>query len=358
MPGYHVLLEDFCEHLARDGFNVTLLLPRGDAPFNERKFRILEYGTLARPKGYPITFSLLRVLKDESFDLVATGEDFIMPSWICALRFFLTRKPLVLIQEKYFISRKSLLAPVHRLMLKTVCPLVWHASARILVHSRAAEKFLIESGGPPEKVEYLPVGVDVNKFSPGESRARSDTFSILSVARLIDHKGLGYLIEAIQLLRGKGRKVALRIVGDGPLKEGLQTLSKEKGVEDFVTITTHIDYPNMPNVYKSADIFVLPSVVEVFGVSVLEAMACGLPVVVTNVGGLPDLPLEGQNGFIVEPRDSFALATALERLLDYDRVEGMGKRSREIVLAKFDWAILARSYGNVFRSLEGQKCRK
>ncbi len=351
MPGHHVLLEDFCEHLARQGFQITLLLPEGDAPERERIFRIREYAILSHRVGYPIPIGLLKILVDEHFDLVVTGEDFVVPSWICALNAFLNRVPLVMIQEKYFVSRKALMAPLHRLMLKSVCRFVWRASGRIIAHSRAAAGFLVRNGAPHEKVDYLPLGVDVEKFSPPKARSRSDSIKLLSVARLTDHKGLEYLLEAVHILSERGVRIALRVVGDGPLRSVLETMTREMSIGDLVTITTHVDHSRMKEVYGSADIFVLPSVVEVFGVSVLEAMACGMPVIVTNIGGLSDLPQAEENGFIVEPRDPHALAEAIEKLKDDDMIERMGRRSREIALERFDWAKLAEEYGSVFRDI-------
>lgn len=349
MPGYHTILEEFCHHLSLLDLDITLLIP-DECPQNERKFTLRRYNALMVKSGYPVPITLFNELKEGKFDLIVTGEDFLITSWMSSLFSRLRDIPLVLIQEKYFVSGKNLLVPFHRIFLKTICKFVWAIASQIIAHSRASEYFMQEQGAPRKKITRIPIGVNTSKFSPIVDSSNEDVFSILSVARLIDHKGLPNLIEAVRILSYEGRDISLKIVGDGYLRDHLQEMISNKGLDGLVHIVHHIPYEKIPEVYRSADIFVLSSIVEIFGVSALEAMSTGLPIIVTNVGGLPDLVEHGYNGYLVEQENPESLARTLDKLLDRNEIDRMGKNAREKALKEFSWTKVASDHAEIFHA--------
>lgn len=153
----------------------------------------------------------------------------------------------------------------------------------------------------------------VNKEPAGE------TTRIIYVGRLVHEKGLDHLIRAIRLLIDAGMAAELRIVGDGPEKARLENLSRELGIESHCRFLGQISYGGELNgVYQGGDVFVLPSLSEGMGKVLLEAMANGLPVVASDVGGIPYLIENMKNGVLVPPGNPEAIARAVRTIVEND----------------------------------------
>jgi glycosyltransferase involved in cell wall biosynthesis len=180
---------------------------------------------------------------------------------------------------------------------------------------------------PPEKILVIPNGIDLNVFSyeaiatsrnasRRELGIKDEECLILNIGRLASEKGHSVLIEAFRRLgdgAGMSQKIRLGIVGDGPLKESL-----EKANDDLIRSGKLVFYGYDKDVRKylsSSDIFTLPSFYEGFGIAVLEAMASGVPVIASNVGGIPEIIEDGVQGFLFERGDSEKLAGELQKLI-------------------------------------------
>lgn len=137
-------------------------------------------------------------------------------------------------------------------------------------------------------------------------KAAHDDFIILTIAELHPRKGLSYLIEAFKKIQEQKTKTKLVIVGKGPQKAKLEKLIKKLELSDSVILAGHQD--EIPQILKSADLFVLPSVKEAFGLVLLEAMAAQLPIIATEVGGIPEIIQNHKSGELVPPQDYEALA--------------------------------------------------
>jgi glycosyltransferase involved in cell wall biosynthesis len=192
----------------------------------------------------------------------------------------------------------------------------------VIAPSAAIRDELLRAGFSSERVICFANAVDVNRFRPvtaGErAQAKSalglpkDTAVIGTVARLVERKGIDVLLRAFGILRPSHR-AHLVVVGDGPLGEELRALAHELRIEDSVS---WLGFQADPVKWLQAmDVFAFPSRLEGVPNAVLEAMATGLPIVATNIGGVVDLLEEGRTGFLIPPEDSGALAAALDRLL-------------------------------------------
>lgn len=204
-------------------------------------------------------------------------------------------------------------------------------------------------------VTVVPYGVDMAQFKPRKRRARKKTV-IGAVSRLSVEKGMSYLVEAFALLKHRHSDVSLQIAGDGPEEEALKALSRQLGVEDGIEFRGWVKHAELPEFLQGLDIFALPSTYEGFGVAAAEASAMALPVVATNVYGIPDVVVDGETGLLVPSRDSEALAEALSRLVeDHDMRIALGEAGREYVASQYDWHQNTQQMDLIYQSVAGWK---
>jgi glycosyltransferase involved in cell wall biosynthesis len=185
--------------------------------------------------------------------------------------------------------------------------------------------------------------VDVDLFTPGGIRARD---RLLFVGRLLPQKGMEHLLRALASLPGH---VTLDAVGDGPDAQRLRNLASELGVSGRVTWRGPQPQPELVELYRAATAVVMPSVDEGLGLVAVEAHLCETPVVAFDSGGLRDVVTDGDNGLLVRPMSSDALAAALRSLLDHpDQGATLGRRGRMTALARFAPAAVARKYAAIY----------
>lgn len=207
-------------------------------------------------------------------------------------------------------------------------------------------------------ITVVPYGVDLKAFKPKKRRPRKKVV-IGAVSRLSVEKGVEHLVEAFALLRHRyGARVELQIAGDGPEEASLRALSKKLGVEDGIDFRGWVEHDALPEFLQGLDIFALPSTYEGFGVAAVEASAMALPVVATNVHGIPDVVMDGQTGLLVPPKDPEAMAAALGKLVeDVDMRHTLGEAGREFVASQYDWqqntAQMDTIYENVLKGATG-----
>lgn len=155
--------------------------------------------------------------------------------------------------------------------------------------------------------------VDVEVFKPGSERPRDDPFTVLAVGRIVTVKGHHILLSAFaEFIQKFSRPARLILIGDGPLKPDLEHQARNLGILPFVQFAGVIDPQHMPTIYRSADLLCLPSFSEGLPCVAVEAMACGIPIVASSVGGVPEL-VDEHCGLLVPPNDPAALCQALLR---------------------------------------------
>jgi glycosyltransferase involved in cell wall biosynthesis len=200
-----------------------------------------------------------------------------------------------------------------------------------LVASSFTRQTLIENGAPPESIRVIPYGVDLARFTPGTCMTSAEApLRLLFVGTVTQRKGIGYLLEALRLA---GRtNVELTICGR---TAGNRTLFEP--FRDRVYIREFVSPAELQAAYRTADLFVLPSLAEGFAHVLLEALASGLPVLSTTHTAAPDLIEEGVHGFVVEPRRSDLLAERIEwaftHRAELARMRGAARKRAE----EFSW---------------------
>jgi colanic acid/amylovoran biosynthesis glycosyltransferase len=212
------------------------------------------------------------------------------------------------------------------------------------VGSEFTKKRVVALGAPKERVVKLPMGVDLSRFRFTERvSAQHGGLRLLTVARLVEVKGIEYAIRAVASLRDKYSGIRYQIAGDGPLRPELERLAAQLGIADKTEFLGALPQERIIELYQDAHFFVLPGVVTESGeeegqsLVLAEAQACGLPVIASKIGGIPENLRDGESGLLVPPGDAAALARAIEDLAEGPQVWGrMGRLGRAFVEKHFD----------------------
>jgi len=194
---------------------------------------------------------------------------------------------------------------------------VWTGAAHVVAVSEPLAD-LAAAVWPAGRIRVIHNGVDTERFRPASPpRTGSETTCrLVAVAQLIPRKGLAVLIEALaRLPPAPRRRVQAEIYGAGPERERLERLARDRGLAPVVRFQGLATHERLPDILAAADVFVLPSLQEGLPLSLLEALACGLPAVAADVGGVATVLRHEANGLLVPPADPEALRAALERLL-------------------------------------------
>jgi len=212
--------------------------------------------------------------------------------------------------------------------------------------------------GYQKEVKIVPNGVDLEKFEKDLSSDELNQFRqelgltkqdkvVVTASRLVYKNGVDNLIKAI-----KNSKVKVLILGSGPLDPKLKALAQEIGVKDKILFLGHIDQKDLPQYLKISDIFVRASRSEGLGSAFLEAMAAGLPVIGTKVGGIPDFLADGQTGLFCEVDNPSDLASKVQKILSDENLRQiLITNGRNLVLEKYDWQPIAEQMEVIFQDL-------
>jgi glycosyltransferase involved in cell wall biosynthesis len=209
---------------------------------------------------------------------------------------------------------------------------------------------------PPARLSLIYNGVDTDFFRPGALTQAGGRLRVLSVARMVPDKDHATLVRAFQLVAGAHPEAELWMVGEGSRKSAIEGLTARLLPPGRVRFLP--GRADLRPLFQEADLLALSSVTEALPNVVLEAMACGLPVVATRVGGLPELVVSGETGWLAPHRDPAALAGAMGQLLaDPETRQAFGRAGRERVLQDFSLEAMVRRHADLFARLLNQPGR-
>jgi len=230
---------------------------------------------------------------------------------------------------------------------------------RIVVNSKYMRSNAVTWYGiKREKIEVIPNGVDLKRFSGHDDKLVLDGDpAILYLGLISRRKGIDVLIQAVAKLRSELPYMKLHLVGGGHMSD-FHLLAKKKGIQERVVFHGWISNSMVPRYYKSADICVFPSRHEPFGIVSLEAMASGIPIIASNVGGFREIISNGKNGILFKSEDADALSKAI--LFLYQDVSLRKKISHNALktVIEYDWDNIAERYVSVYRCLCGARANK
>jgi glycosyltransferase involved in cell wall biosynthesis len=206
---------------------------------------------------------------------------------------------------------------------------------KIIAISDFTSQQLKQAGLPPNKITVVPCGIDVENHST-EVPTERDRNSLIMVGRLVPIKGHVYLFDALSLVRERLPEVQLRIVGDGPIRSDLQRYVQERGLGGNVVFTGRVTEEEKIQLLHSSSVFVSSSLLEGFGLVLLEAMACGLPVVAFDLPTYREF-MDSRSGFLVPERDAQALAEHIIHLLEDDRTRARMSAHNLVHVQRYGW---------------------
>lgn len=229
-------------------------------------------------------------------------------------------------------------------------------------------------GVNPEKVVALPNGVDIDEIMGAVDTATqhelaqrwpllgsSSALKGISVGRMEANKGFEHLLRALAIIKGAlGSDWSWALVGEGSIKDHLQSVAQQLGLGAHVIFTGRLSETELHSLYALCNLFAHPTLYEGSSLVTLEAMAHGLPVVASAVGGIPDKVIEGETGFLVKPGDEAELASKVLWLATHPQERAvMGKRGAHLAADKFSWECVAAQTESLFQALVEEKaaCR-
>jgi len=254
-------------------------------------------------------------------------------------------KPFLLTQHNTFIEYNGIWDNVEKANDSAVGKQTIKAAKRIIVISKATRNYVMSLGADPEKISIIYNGVDLNRFKPmpqAKTNVRrklgipEDAIVALTVRRLVYKNGIDTLLESSIMAIKENQKIVFLVVGKGPDFDDVKSRITQLGIQKNFVLAGFVSDQDLPSYYNAADFFVLPSKSgEGLPLVALEAMACGLPVVATNVGGIGEIMIKGF-GQIVPPNEPNKLA---EAVIEFTRVNfpDLKLRLRQIMTEKYSW---------------------
>ena len=349
--GAEVFAQKVAEYLVKKGHEVdiiTMVRDKGLSKFEninnvmihrirEGKFGFLSFIICL----LHLVWYILKMDKSRDYDLIHSVGDGI-PSYVGTLIKKLKRKPhLITIQGGNIAPgfKNNLSGKILKRLQK------WSFKNADSIHVISRKLYQQVQELNAHDVVIIPNGVDAQVFKPMDKAAlrkmhgfSQDEKIIISVARLIPRKGIDYLIKATALVLEHLPNVRLIIVGDGTHRAELEKLIEQLKLGDVAKIIGLISHNQIPEYLNLADVFVIPSLYEPLGIVTIEAMACGVPVIGSNVDGIPDVIEDGKNGILVPPADEKQLADALLTLLQDEKLRNRyAQEGLKTVKDKFLW---------------------
>jgi glycosyltransferase involved in cell wall biosynthesis len=299
----------------------------------------------------PRLYSALMDLKDADLIHIHDYQD--LPDLVLALTYGCNRKPFVLTPHFH---------PMGGSTWRTIAKKAYNLSlgkrimqkADVVIAVSEYEKQLLQRkfGLQNYKVKYIPNGVDIKKIENIE-RKNVENKVILYVGRLEKYKGVQFLLKSFYKIKEDIPTSQLLIVGVGPYKNNLVRIANRLKIIGDVKFLENVPEKELMKLYCASSLFVMPSRYEAFCIALIEAMACGLPVIATKVGGMKELIKPNETGFLIDypPNENLLAELIISLLEDPDTSRRIGEKAREYVLNKFSWSVVVQHLFTLYRNI-------
>lgn len=357
---YNSLLLELAKRINRDRYEIAVCCLREGGPY-EQKFKDigLDVKNLNMKTVLDIRIipRLIKYIKKKKVDVVHTA---LIPADVYGLiSARLAGVPLIFStihnvdyywqERKYFLYRAA-----DRVSMRF--------ATHIVAVSKAVENFISQWPEMRSNITTIYNGIDSQKYNENidarnyktELGLQGQVPTVGVTARIVRDKGLEFLLEAASYILQGGRQVQFLVVGDGPLRGKLESHAKKLRIEHNVFFTGFRE--DIPQILAILDIFVLPSLCEALPTSIIEAMFSGKPIIATNVGGIPEVVVDGETGILIPPKDSKILAEAITELLDSpEKRKRMGEMGRQRAFNHFSVEKMVENYEKFYWSFYNKR---
>jgi len=355
MGGIEKVSYEQSKRLTESGYEIDVLTSKikGQNEHPAKGIRVFAYPSLKLAERFGVPYPILTVEAYKKFakiikkcDLVHAHGHVYMSSYLAGKIAKKYKKPFIVTQHNTFIDYKSWLNTLEHLNDLTIGKSILKHADRILTVSKETMKYVLRLGADKTNTSVMYNGVDTNCFQSakkGESRKKlglpKKRKIIFSLRRLVYKNGIDTLIESAHLVARDNPDILFVVAGKGPSRKLIEDRIKELRIEDNIKLTGFVPDELLPVYYNAADYFVLPSASgEGLPLVLFEAMACGLPVIATTVGGTPEIINHMKNGVLVPPRNPEAMAEALSKLLAEEKLgQNIGEEAKKNVENRFTW---------------------
>jgi glycosyltransferase involved in cell wall biosynthesis len=345
----------------RHGAAAQAILDAGERPYRVELLRALP-GTAINP----VPLGTRAKFGEIAPDVIHSSEDTDM---LTVATFKAARAlglPFVLSTERYYVPRfpKSV---GYRAIERAWTKRIRREADAVTTHSTIQKSFWAQRGLARPDIEMIPVGVWTDRFSPKRTGVLRELTGVpdaatlgFTVGRMTDYKDYPTMMRAFRRVLEKDRSIHLAVAGFGPLRARVVAMARELGLDGNVHfLKARIPHAEMPDALRSADFYLQSSSVEPFGIAVVEAMAAGLPVVATDVGGMSDTIIHGEVGLKSPAGDPGALAANVLALADRAARDRMGEAARRRAVQVFDWMVVCKAYLRAYeRALQAAGARR
>lgn len=359
IAGAEKLLLGIADNYRRDKYQLYFCTIKGEGDFhrelNQRHQKTLSLNCHNIYQAFRGIWRLVNILRQERMDILHTHLYHAAILGGIAAR--ISRVPTLIMTRHYSDLIYLYGSYLERLLDRLASRITHH----IIAISRGVKRVLVNLDHiNPDKITVIYNGIDISDWQPGSEHNTRDLKRELgiddsakivgAVSTLHPRKGHRYLIEAAKDVCSRKPNVRFLIVGDGQLKGQLQQLAFRLNLGRHVIFTGY--RKDISKLISIMDILVQPSVEEGFGITLLEAMAAGKPVIGTEVGGIPEIIKGGVNGLLVPPRDPSSLSRAIQKLLNNpEQAKYMGQRGRQMLEKHFTISKMVKKYEELYERL-------
>jgi glycosyltransferase involved in cell wall biosynthesis len=236
--------------------------------------------------------------------------------------------------------------------MQRVLGVIFGAADKVLLLSKIQGN-VFKAMFPKVRYSLVPNYIDCQKFTPSnKTLTPNEPFQFLYMSRLHEEKGVRELVQASRILAVKGLGFKVLVCGEGPLKEWLVGMLTDPKVAAYLSYAGPVYGAKKAALLRQADVMLLPSYAEGFPYALLESSACGIALIATPVGAVPDVIVAGQNGLLVNPRDAESLATKMEYAVrNPSAIRAMGYRARQLVEEEFSTVKLKLTFEEMYEMI-------
>lgn len=363
--------------LSNSGHNVTVITTnlKGGKTLEENHFKIIHVSPIKIPAFKLFHFDILskKKLKElherQNFDIIHYTHDYYK---ISILKEKINVPIIATMHTPWAIEREIIKAKTDRVdylsyifhrntyFFKRINKKACERADKLIAVSKYVKRTITkEYGITSDKVKVIPNAVDINKFNPAikgyEIRERLNIQSepiVLFVGRLDHTKGIMYLLKSFSKIVKNIPDAKLIIIGKGQLRNHIISFIDKNNLGKSIMLIGRVEDEDLPKFYAASDLVVLPSLLEGFGIVLIEAMACGKPCVATRAGGPEDILIDAETGFIVPPADSSSLYHAIHILLTNNKLSrDFAVASRKRIEKNFTWDKIAKETVDVYKEM-------